>query len=366
MRKHLQQNRTFIFGAYYLFAWSYYANFIHVIMQNLKKAKTSVHGSALAVLLISSLLITLYSCGKPGDGDEPDPDVENPTGCALASDVDQSLGLRNFEYDDKGLLTKMTGPNYYYGPFVRTIAPDKVIDAYPSSSVDGLGHHYYGTITITYTYSGGSGNIYDGNPEYINQLFASTISGSSTTTNLMFQYLYDDPKKHLTSVLIPADGYSKDADGFSFIRYEFSFTYDAHDNVTQVKIIMDWSKKITDYPSGESRIDYKQTSDELLNITYDDKPSPYTSISKYWKFIGNDFNGFGAYNLDGVRFWAGRCAILSKNNPVKITGKLFELNNATAKAELKDINTALTYEYNDKNLPVSMTMNWSGSKCVYV
>jgi hypothetical protein len=245
----------------------------------------------------------------------------------------------------------MTGPNYYYGPFVRTITSAKAVDSYPTQSVDGNGTHHSGTINITYSYSGGSGNIYDGNPQYLHELFASSTNGT-TVRDSIYQFLYDDAKKHLTTVLIAGSG-SQDADGFILFRYELAFTYDANDNVTQAKIIYDWSKKTTVYPSGESRIDYKQTSDELLNITYDDKPSPYTAISKYWKFIGEDFSGFGAYNLDKVRFWAGRCAIMSKNNPVKITGKLITVGGMPP----ADINATLTYQYNDKNLPVSMAIN---------
>jgi hypothetical protein len=105
-----------------------------------------------------------------------------------------------------------------------------------------------------------------------------------------------------------------------------------------------------------SRIDHKQTSDELLTIAYDDKPSPYAAISKYWKLIGNDISGYEAYNLDKVRFWANRCAIMSKNNPVKITRKLRTVNGSPA----TDINAIATYQYNDKNLPVSMAVNGAG------
>ncbi|GAA4320299.1 hypothetical protein GCM10023149_19510 [Mucilaginibacter gynuensis] len=309
----------------------------------------------LAIFFICGLLITLCGCGKPSDNPTP-PTVENPTGCVIASDIDQALGIRNFEYDDKGLLIKMKGPNYYYGPFVRTITATKAVDTYPSSSVDGNGNHYYGNIDITYNYSGGSGNIYDGNPEFLHQLFTSSISGTALRTDSMFQFKYD-AKKHLTNVLIPRGGGTPDADGFIFFRYELQFTYDVNENVTQVKIVYDFSRKVTVLPSGESRFDYIQKSDELLNITYDNKISPYVAISKYWKFIGADFNGFGAYNLDKVRFWAGRCAILSKNNPVKITGKLI----TTASTVVANVDATLTYEYNDKGLPVSMAINGVGT-----
>lgn len=309
----------------------------------------------LPALFMGLLLIALFGCGgKPSN--IPKPIVVNPTGCAIASDVDEALGTRNFEYDDKGLLIKMTGPNYYYGSFVRTISSAKAIDAYPSASVDGNGNHYYGNINITYSYSGGSGNIYDGNPEYMHELFTATNPPNSMLSDSLYQFKYDDAKKHLTTVLIKGSG-SQDADGFILFRYELAFTYDGSDNVTQVKIIYDWSKKTVVYPAGISRIDYKQTSDELLNITYDDKLSPYTAISKYWKFIGADFSGFGAYNLDKVRFWAGRCAILSKNNPVKITGKLINISSPKP----VDVNATLTYQYNDKNLPVSMAINSAGT-----
>jgi hypothetical protein len=307
----------------------------------------------LSALFMGLLLIALYGCRKPSN--IPNPIVVNPTGCDIASDIDQALGVRNFEYDDKGLLTKMTGPNYYYGPFVRTITSAKAVDAYPTASVDGNGNHYYGNINITYSYSGGSGNIYDGNPGFMHELFTATNPPNSFRRDSLYQFLYDDAKKHLTTVLLAGSG-STDADNFILFRYELNFVYDANDNVTQAKIIYDWSKKTTVYPGGESRIDYKQTSDELLTITYDDKPSPYTAISKYWKFIGEDFSGFGAYNLDKVRFWAGRCAILSKNNPVKITGKLRQV----AGGAPADVNAILTYQYNDKNLPVSMAINGSG------
>lgn len=57
--------------------------------------------------------------------------------------------------------------------------------------------------------------------------------------------------------------------------------------------------------TGENHIDFLKVSDELLNITYDDKPSAYTAISKYWKFIGGDFYGFAACNLDKLRFLGG-------------------------------------------------------------
>ncbi|MDB5283600.1 MAG: hypothetical protein JWO06_2675 [Bacteroidota bacterium] len=316
-----------------------------------------IYNPRLSALFMGLALIALYGCGKPSNTPPPTPPPVNTTGCAIASDVDEALGVRNFEYDDKGLLTKMTGPNYYYGPFVRTITAAKAVDAYPSASVDGNGNHYYGNINITYNYSGGSGNIYDGNPEYMHELFTATNPPSSLKTDSMFQFKYDDAKKHLTSVLISRNGNTPDADGFIFFRYELNFAYDGNDNVTQVKIVNDFVRKVSVPQSGESRFDYKQTSDELLTITYDDKPSPYVAISKYWKFIGADFNGFGAYNLDKLRFWAGRCAILSKNNPVKITGKLI----TTGGVAPVNINATLTYQYNDKNLPVSMAINGAGT-----
>jgi len=318
-----------------------------------EKNGKSIVKSALAALLAGSLLITLYGCGKPTNNPIPPP--ANTAGCAITGDVDEALGSRIFEYDDKGLLVKMTGPNYYYGPFVRTITAAKAVDSYPTESVSGNGTHYNGNINITYNYTGGSGNIYDGNPEYLHESFVASNPPSASKRDSLYQFKFDDAKKHLTSVLIATNG-SRDADGFTLFRYELNFTYDANDNVIQVKIVYDYERKFSVPQTGESRIDYKQTSDETLNITYDDKPSPYTVIAKYWKFIGEDFSGFGAYNLDKLRFWAGRSEILSKNNPVKITGKLITTNGAAA----VDINATLTYQYNEKNFPVSMAINNAG------
>jgi hypothetical protein len=168
-------------------------------------------------------------------------------------------------------------------------------------------------------------------------------------TDSVFQFVYDDAKKHLTTVLVPYQG-STGIDGYTFFRYELNFTYDANDNVTQVKIIYDYSQKVN------GSFLYKQTSDELLNITYDDKPSAYTAISKYWKFIGEDFNGFRT-NTDKIRFWVDRCTVMSKNNPVKITGKL---KVGLLSSPPVDVNADLTYQYNDKNFPVSMALNGTG------
>ena len=316
--------------------------------------RNSFSRSAIAGVLIFGLILTLYGCGKPTNN--PTPPVVNPTGCAISSDVDEALGIRNFEYDDKGFLIKMTGPNYYYGPFVRTITPAKVIDAYPSAGVDGQGNHFYGNINIAYTYSGGSGNIYDGNPQFMHYLFTATNPPSSTKTDSMYQFLYDDAKKHLTTVLMPGNG-SRDAEGYTDFRTELNFSYDANDNVTQVKIIHDYQRRVSVPQENVDRIDYKQVSDELLTISYDDKPSPYTAMAKYWKFIGQDLSGFGAYNLDKLRFWANRCAVMSKNNPVKITGKLVLVGGQPP----ANINATLSYQYNDKNLPVSMAINGTGT-----
>lgn len=314
--------------------------------------RVSTEKSTLVALLMCGLLLTLFGCGKPNDN--PDPEPVNTTGCVIKSDVDQSLGSRLFEYDDKGYLTKMTGPNYYYGPFVETVTSAKVVDNYPTQSVTGNGTHLSGVINTTYTFSGGSGNLYDGDPEIMHQYFTGSNPPSSITRDTLFQFKYQDAKKHLTTVAMPGGG-SPDADGFTLFRVELNFTYDTNDNVTQVKIIYNYYT-VTRQP-GDSHTYVKQVSDDLLNITYDNKPSPYTAISKYWKFVGGDFNGFGAYNLEKLRYWAGRCAIMSKNNPVKITGKLRQAFGAP----LMDINAKLTYEYNEKGFPVSMAIDGSGA-----
>jgi hypothetical protein len=288
--------------------------------------------SAFITVVMFSILVTLYGCGKPTNNPTPPP--VTPTGCAIASDVDETLGLRNFEYDAKSLLTKITAPNYYYGTFVRTITPAKVNDVFPGYNA-------------VYNYSGGSGNIYDGNPEYIHEL---------SVADSLSQFKYD-AKKRLVSILVPtpANGYWQDT-FFTIFRYELNFTYDANGNVTQVKIVKDYQEKINVPQSGESRIDYMQISDQELNITYDDKPSPYTAISKYWQFIGADFLHFKIYTLNLVRFWAYYSAILSKNNPVKITGKLISNDALPANT----VNATLTYQYNEKGYPVAIALNSAG------
>jgi hypothetical protein len=215
-----------------------------------KKGKSTAK-STLGPLLTCSLLLTMYGCGKPTDN--PNPTPANTTGCAITGDVDQALGSRIFEYDNKGLLVKMTGPNYYYGPFVRTITAAKAVDSYPTESVSGNGTHYNGNINITYNYSGGSGNIYDGNPEYLHESFVASNPPNNFKRDSLYQFNYDDAKKHLTSVFIAGSG-SRDANGFTLFRYELSFAYDANDNVNQVKIIYDWSKKTVVVASFQATI----------------------------------------------------------------------------------------------------------------
>jgi len=320
------------------------------VIKNIPRISTKM--STLAALLVCGLLFTSYGCGKPNNNPIPDP--VNTAGCVITSDVEQSLGSRLFEYDDKGYLTKMTGPNYYYGPFVETITSAKVVDNYPTQSVTGNGTHLSGTINTTYTFSGGSGNVYDGDPEIMHQLFTASNPPYSIKRDTLFQFKYQDAKKHLTTVAMPGNGL-QDSEGYTLFRVELNFTYDDNDNVSQVKIVYNYYQVIKQ--PGESHTYVKQVSDDLLNITYDDKPSPYSAISKYWKFVGGDFLGFDAYNLDKLRYWAGRCAILSKNNPVKITGKLRQAFGTP----LMDINANLTYEYNEKGFPVSTAINGSGA-----
>jgi hypothetical protein len=288
--------------------------------------------SIFPALLICSILIALYGCGKPNNNPTPPP--VTPTGCAIASDVDESLGLRNFEYDNKGLLIKMTAPNYFYGTFVRTITPANVNDVFTGYNA-------------SYFYTGGSGDIYDGDPKYI---YPKSVNIP------LYEFGYD-AKKRLTSVQIPmpANGYLPNT-FFLIYKAELQFTYDANDNVTQVKIVKYYSQEIKVPQTGESRIDLMQITDDELNITYDNKPSPYTAISKYWKSMGPYFLNFKIYSLNLVRFWANACAVLSKNNPVKMTGKLIS-NDALPP---NTVNATLTYQYNEKGYPVAIALNGAG------
>lgn len=108
---------------------------------------------------------------------------------------------------------------------------------------------------------------------------------------------------------MPANAYYQNTH-FTIFRVELNFTYDANENVTQIKIVKDYQETVNVPQSGESRIDYMQITDDVLNITYDDKPSPYTAIAKYWAFIGPYFINFKIYSLNLVRFWANASVLL--------------------------------------------------------
>ncbi len=76
-----------------------------------------------------------------------------------------------------------------------------------------------------------------------------------------------------------------------------------------------------------------------MNITYDDKPSPYSAMLKYWKFVQND------WGLATNSSWPAIIASLSKHNALKVTFR-------TQISAPSTYTYSNTYNYNTQGFPV--------------
>jgi hypothetical protein len=105
IRKDLQQTRKCFFSVTCLFAGisAYKKLSVMKTLKNDYQVNALPNLSVRSGLLLFGLLIMIFGCGKPSHNPTPTV-VVNTTGCAITSDIDEALGLRNFEYDDKGLL----------------------------------------------------------------------------------------------------------------------------------------------------------------------------------------------------------------------------------------------------------------------
>lgn len=287
-------------------------------------------------LCLSVVLLFNVSCRKPSQNNAP---VVNVSPCLITSAPSYFGTTQTFKYNDKEQLTSRTYDFGFpgYGPFTQTVAP---IETNSSYTYNG------GVLQERDVFSGGTGNLYDGMPNMMIRFEHQTNSSGQVTyiggPDTLYGFTYDN-KKRLTQVdyfarLLP---YSP---SYSYQRVYFKtmlkMTYDANDNATKIQQI-DVERYGTYNVSSpkESSFLYDEKMKTDMNITYDDKPSPYSAILKYWKFVQND------WGLATNSSWPAIIASLSKHNALKVT---FE----TRISGPSSYTFSNTYNYNMQGFPI--------------
>ena len=286
-------------------------------------------------LFLSAALLCQVSCRKPSQNNTP---VVNVNPCIITGAPSYFGTTQTFKYDDKARLTSRTYAFGYpgYGPFTQTVAPLEINSSYTHNGAE---------LQERDVFVGGTNNLYDGMPAMMIRFERHTNSAGQVTyiggPDTLYAFIYDD-KKRLKQVdyfarLLP---YSP---SYSYARVYFKtmlkLTYDANDNVTKIQQIdvERYGSYVTNNPSASYFVyDEKMRTD--MNITYDDKPSPYSAVLKYWKFVQND------WGLATNSSWPAIIASLSKHNALKVT---FE----TRIGGPSSYSFSNTYNYNAQGFP---------------
>ncbi|MFT3701746.1 MAG: hypothetical protein QM802_05225 [Agriterribacter sp.] len=279
------------------------------------------------------LAFTISSCGKdpndtttPGDGS-----------CVVIHSPSYFGTTETLEYDSKRQLVKQSYEFNAagYSTFVNTISAAQTSESYTHNGT---------LLKTTYVFGGGTGNLYDGMPDYMDQLtYQKNADGTelniAQNKYLVFEY---DAKKRLTGITKPEVLVSSNVADYyvrHYIGTTLQLTYDDSDNVTQLNQsdIFQSGKYIVNDPSNSYFV-FDSTLTTKINVTYDKNPSPFSASLKYWKFVQNDWGL--AINSN----WQAIITALSKNNPLTINYKVRQ-GNAT------DMTNTMTYNYNENGLP---------------
>ena len=167
---------------------------------------------------------------------------------------------------------------------------------------------------------GGTGNLYDGMPTMMIRFEHQTNSAGQVTHNggpdTLYGFTYDDKKRliqvdYFASLLPYSPSYSYQR---VYFKTMLKITYDANDNaikLQQIDVERYGSYTPTNPSASYFAYDEKMRTD--MDITYDDKPSPYSAMLKYWKFVQND------WGLATNSSWPAIIASISKHNALKVT-----------------------------------------------
>lgn len=293
------------------------------------------------LILITGGLMLLYGCNK---GDNPPAQV-NISPCVVTSAPSYFGTAQTFEYDQAGNLTSRRYEFGFpgYGPFTQKVDPAKISYTYTSSTA---------LLEETDVFLGGTGNLYDGLPEMMirreHQKYTDGRPEAYIGPDTLLTFQYDD-KKRLSVVtyhpqLLSYDVYITYSRQLYAIKLEL--TYDDNNNVIRLEqtSVFREGVYIVNKPS-DSYFVYPEAVQTVINVTYDNKPSPFTAVLKYWKFVQGDWG----YVTNSK--WQAIIAALSKNNPLTITYVTFQGKPSEAK-------TNITYNYNEQGFPIdSYTYN---------
>jgi hypothetical protein len=286
-------------------------------------------------LILSAAVLISLSCNKPSQNNTP---TVNITPCLITGAPSYFGTTQTFKYNDKEQLTSRTYDFNFagYGPFTQTVAPVETNSSYT----------YNGSVLQERdVFLGGTGNLYDGMPSMMIRFEHQANSAGQATyvtgPDTLYGFFYDVKKR-----LIQVDYYARllpYSPSYSYQRTYFKtmlkITYDDNDNATKLQQI-DVERYGSYLPSNPSAsyfaYDEKMRTD--MNITYDDKPSPYSAMLKYWKFVQND------WGLATNSSWPAIIASLSKHNALKVT---FE----TRISGPSTYTYSNTYNYNTQGFP---------------
>lgn len=230
------------------------------------------------------LAFTVSSCGK----DPNDPNTPGDGTCVVIHSPSYFGTTETLEYDSKHQLVKQSYEFNAagYSTFINDISAAQTSESYTHNGT---------LLKTTYVFGGGTANLYDGTPEYMDQLtYQKNADGTemniAQNRYLLFTY---DAKKRLTGVTKPevlVSGNVADYYVRHYVGTTLELVYDANDDVIQLNQfeVFQSGKYIVNNPS-ESYLVLDSSLLTKINVTYDDKPSPFIASIKYWKFVQNDW-----------------------------------------------------------------------------
>jgi hypothetical protein len=291
------------------------------------------------VSILPLMLITCFAAIMSCSEEDESPTQVTDAACIVKSSPSYFNTNQTFEYDQAGNLKTRWFPFGFpgYEPFTQTIDPTKSFYSYTSTA---------GLIEVTDVFIGGTGSIYDGLPDSMQRTERQTYTdgrpdfNSGPKTILIFEY---DDAKRLKKVDYHHDLLTYDV----YITYSrqlykttLELTYDDKDNVTKLKqsLVFREGVYVVNNPS-DSYFSYEESEQTSINVTYDNKPSPYSAILKYWKFLQGDWGYVTNSN------WNAIITALSKNNPVVISFETYQGN------AVQTSNNS-TYDYNEQGFPI--------------
>lgn len=223
-----------------------------------------------------------------------------------------------------------------FGPFTQTIGKDKIHSSYTQGG---------NTLEETDVFLGGTGNLYDGTPEWMTRQEKQTANDGSVQyrgPDTLYNFLYDG-KKRLVRAIYRAQMINSGDMNMVYARQLsniiLDITYDDNDNAVRLKQsdVYRQGKYVVNMPA-ESYFWFDSTAWTIINVTYDSKPSPFSASLKYWKFVQNDWGV--ALNTN----WQAIITALSPNNPLTMR---YELQQGSS----SNLNYSMNYHYTDRGYP---------------